>query len=83
MATKFFTIGNKEFDLSFIPESGYPPTKNQRGSSLVVYDVTTYMDNNPMMKKFNQKKRVYFDLEGNVYKSEQTNEVWFNIHKAS
>lgn len=68
MVTANFEIGNKEFEVRFIRESGYPPTKNERGSSLVEYDVTTYKDNQPMMKKFNQKKRVYFDLEGNVYK---------------
>ena len=82
MATAFFEIGNKEFEVRFIRESGYPPTKNERGSSLVEYDVTTYKDKQPMMK-FNQKKRVYFDLEGNVYKSKQSNKVWFNLYKAS
>ena len=40
-----FEIGNKEFEVRFISESGYPPTKNERGSSLVKYDVTTYKDN--------------------------------------
>lgn len=50
---------------------------------LVEYDVTIYKDNQPMMKKFNQKKRVYFDLEGNVYKSKQSNNVWFNFYKES
>ena len=79
MATANFEIGNKEFDVRFIPESGYSPTKNERGSSLVEYDVTTYKDNQPMMKKFNQKKRVYFDLEGNVYKDKHSNKVWFNL----
>lgn len=79
MATANFEIGNKEFEVRFIPESGYPPTKNERGSSLVEYDVTTYKDNQPMMKKFNQKKRVYFDLEGNVYKDKHSNKVWFNL----
>lgn len=64
MATANFEIGNKEFEVRFIRESGYPPTKNERGSSLVEYDITTYKDNQPMIKKFNQKRRVYFDLEG-------------------
>mgnify|MGYP006865952483 FL=1 len=36
-----------------------------------------------MIKKFNQKRRVYFDLEGNVYKDKQSNKVWFNLYKAS
>lgn len=36
-----------------------------------------------MMKKFNQKKRVYFDIEGNVYKDKQSNNVWFNFYKAN
>ena len=35
-----------------------------------------------MIKKFNRKRRVYFDLEGNVYKDKQSNKVWFNIFKA-
>ena len=35
-----------------------------------------------MMKK-SIKKRVYFDLEGNVYKDKQNNKVWFNLYKAS
>nr|DAU95261.1 MAG TPA: hypothetical protein [Caudoviricetes sp.] len=83
MAIANFEIGNKEFEIRFIHESGYPSTKNERGSSLVEYDVTTYKDNQPMMKKFNQKKRVYFDLEGNVYKDKQSNKVWFNFYKAS
>ena len=83
MATANFEIGNKEFEVRFIRESGYPPTKNERGSSLVEYDVTTYKDNQPMIKKFNQKRRVYFDLEGNVYKDKQSNKVWFNLYKAS
>ena len=60
-----------------------PPTKNERGSSLVEYDVTTYKDNQPMIKKFNKKRRVYFDLEGNVYKDKQSNKVWFNLYKVS
>ena len=77
------TRKNKEFEIHFIPESGYPPTKNKYSSSLVEYDVTTYKDSQPMMKKFNQKKRVYFDLEGNVYKDKQSNKVWFNLYKAS
>lgn len=77
-----FEFGNKEFEIRFIPESGYPPINGERGSSLVEYDVTTYMNNQPMIKKFNQKKRVYFDLEGNVYKSKQSNKVWFNLYKA-
>ena len=63
MAIANFEIGNKEFEIRFIRKSGYPPTKNERGSSLVEYDVTTYKDNQPIMKKFNQKKRVYFDLK--------------------
>ena len=71
MAIANFEIGNKEFEVRFISESGYPPTKNERGSSLVEYDVTTYKDNEPMIKKSNQKRRVYFDLEGNVYKDKQ------------
>ena len=78
-----FEIENKEFEVRFISESGYPPTKNERGSSLVECDVTTYKDNQPMIKKFNQKRRVYFDLEGNVYKDKQSNKVWFNLFKAS
>jgi len=36
-----------------------------------------------MMKKFGQKKWIYYDLEGNVYKNEHSDKVWFNIHKAS
>lgn len=80
MATANFEIGNKEFEVRFIRESGYPPTKNERGSSLVEYDVTTYKDNQPMIKKFNQKRRVYFDLEGNVYKDKHSNKVWFNLY---
>ena len=67
MAIANFEIGNKEFEVRFISKSGYPLTKNERGSSLVEYDVTTYKDNQPMIKKFNQKRRVYFDFEGNVY----------------
>lgn len=50
MATANFEIGNKEFEVRFIRESGYPPTKNERGSSLVEYDVTIYKDNQPMIK---------------------------------
>lgn len=38
-----FEIGNKEFEVRSIPESGYPPTNNERGSMLVEYDVTTFM----------------------------------------
>ena len=83
MATANFEIGNKELEILLIRESGYPPTKNERGSSLVEYDVTTYKDNQPMMKKFNQKKRVYFELEGNVYKDKQSNNVCFNFYKAN
>ena len=30
MATANFEIGNKEFEVRFIRESGYPPTKNAR-----------------------------------------------------
>ena len=41
MAIANFEIGNKEFEVSFISESGYTPTKNERGSSLVTSDVTT------------------------------------------
>lgn len=63
MATVNFEIGNKEFEVRFIRESGYPPTKNERGSSLIEYDVTIYKDNQPMMKKFNQKRRVFFKQE--------------------
>lgn len=78
-----FEIGNKEFEIRSIRESGYPPTNNERGSMLVEYDVTTFKNGQPMTKKFNQKKRVFFDLEGNVYKSKQSNKVWFNLHKSS
>ena len=83
MTIAHFEIGNKEFEVRFISESGYPLTKNERGSSLVEYDVTTYKDNQLMIKKFNRKRRVYFDLEGNVYKDKQSNKVWFNLFKAS
>lgn len=76
-----FEIGNKEFEVR--SKSGYLPTNNERGSMLVEYDVTTFMNGQPMTKKFNQKKRVFFDLEGNVYKSKQSNKVWFNLHKSS
>ena len=55
MAIANFEIGNKEFEVRFISESGYPPTKNERGSSLVEYDITTYKDNQPMIKKFNKR----------------------------
>jgi len=41
MATIYFEIGNKEYELRFVSESGYPPIGEQRGSSLVSYDVTT------------------------------------------
>lgn len=37
MVTANFEIGNKEFEVRFIRESGYSPTKNERGSSLVEY----------------------------------------------
>lgn len=30
-----FEIGNKEFEVRSIRESGYPPTNNERGSMLV------------------------------------------------
>ena len=60
MAIANFEIRNKEFEVRFISESGYPLTK-----------------------KFNKKRRVYFDLEGNVYKDKQSNKVWFNLFKAS
>ena len=80
MAIVNFEIGNKEFNVRFIPESGYPPTKNERGSSLVEYDVTIYKDNQPIIKKFNKKKRVYFNLEGNVYNDKHSNKVWFNLN---
>lgn len=30
MAIANFEIGNKEFEVRFIRESGYPPTKNER-----------------------------------------------------
>ena len=83
MAIVNFEIGNKEFEVRFIRESGYPPTKNERGSSLVEYDVTIYKDNQPMMKKKKKKKRVYFDHEGNIYKNKQSNKVWFNLYKAN
>ena len=83
MAVVNFTTENKEFEIRSIRESGYPPTENELGSSMVEYDVTTYKNNQPMIKKFNQKKRVYFDLEGNVYKDKQSNKVWFNFYKAS
>ena len=83
MAIANFEIGNKEFEVRFIPESGYPLTKNERGSSLVEYDTTIYQDNQPMIKKLNQKRRVYFDLEGNVYKNKKSNKVWFNLYKVS
>lgn len=83
MAIANFEIGNKEFEVRFISESGYSSTKNERGSSLVEYDVITYKDNQPMIKKFNKKRRVYFDLEGNVYKDKQSNKVWFNLYKVS
>lgn len=52
MATANFEIGNKEFEVRFIRESGYPPTEKERGSSLVEYDVTIYKDNQPMIKRF-------------------------------
>ena len=83
MAIANFEIGNKEFEVRFISESGYPPTKNEHDSSLVKYDVTIYKDNQPMIKKLNQKRRVYFDLEGNVYKNKKSNKVWFNLYKVS
>ena len=83
MAVVNYTTENKEFEIRFIRESGYPPTENERGSSMVEYDVTTYKNNQPMIKKFNQKKRVFFDLEGNVYKDKKSNKVWFNFYKAS
>lgn len=51
-----FEIGNKEFEVRSIRESGYPPTNNERGSMLVEYDVTTFMNGQPMTKKFNLHK---------------------------
>ena len=77
MAIVNFEIGNKEFEIRFIPESGYPPRNGERGSSLVEYDVTIYNNNHPVMKKINQKKRVYFDLKGNVFNSKQSDKVWY------
>ena len=41
------------------------------GKTYQVIKGSTYKDNQPMIKKFNQKRRVYFDLEGNVYKDKQ------------
>lgn len=71
MATANFEIGNKEFEVRFIRESGYPPTKNERGSSLVEYDVTTYCAFNP---------NVFAEMVGLLEKDENE-EIWFNIDK--
>ena len=60
MAIANFEIGNKEFEVRFIPESGYPPTKNERGSSLVEYNTTTYKDNQPMIKEVQSKEACLF-----------------------
>ena len=60
MAIANFEIGNKEFEVRFISESGYPLTKNERGSSLVEYDVTTYKDNQPMIKEIQSKEAYLF-----------------------
>lgn len=42
MSTANFEIGNKEFEVRFIRESGYPPTKNERGSSLIETNYEAY-----------------------------------------
>ena len=78
MVTANFEIGNKEFELRFIRESGYPPTNNERGSSLVEYDVTTYKDIKPipltseiLEKNGWRKTKIYYKLDLNNHQ-----EVW-------
>lgn len=66
-----FEIGNKEFEVRSIRESGYPPTNNERGSMLVEYDVTTYCPFN--IKVFS---KIMSFLEKN-----KNGEFWFNIDK--
>lgn len=71
MATANFEIGNKEFEVRFIRESGYPPTKNERGSSLVEYEVTTYCP-------FNVK---LFSKIMSLLEKNENGDFWFNIDK--
>ena len=72
----------------FLKDNQYD-NEEERFESHVLYEYkeevpfTIYKDNQLMIKKFNKKRRVYFDLEGNVYKDKQSNKVWFNLFKAS
>lgn len=64
---KIITKGNKEYQIRFIPESGYPATDTERGSSIVEFTCTTFLNDYPVCQK-SGTKRVWFDKDGNVYK---------------
>ena len=64
---KIITKGNKEYQIRFIPESGYPATDTERGSSIVEFTCTTFLNEYPVCQK-SGTKRVWFDKDGNVYK---------------
>lgn len=78
---KTITIGNKEYQVRFIPESGYPPMGTERGSSIIDFTLTVFLNSTPVYQK-NGTKRVWFDNDGNVYKSKKSNKVWFNYIKS-
>ena len=76
---KIITKGNKEYQIRFIPESGYPATDTERGSSIVEFTCTTFLNDYPSCQK-SGTKRVWFDKDGNVYKGKKSDTIWFNYY---
>ena len=74
---KTITLGNKDYQIRIIPETGYQATDNERGSAIIEYVCTTFIGNYPIRQE-NGTRRIYFDKAGNVYKTNKSKKIWFN-----
>lgn len=73
--------GIKTYRIYFIPESGHEPFKNERGTVLANIELTIISKEGNAINQRDYNKRLYFDVEGNVYDSKTSKKPWFNFHK--
>lgn len=81
MISHSFNKGNRRWQIESIPESIYQPMYDERGSFMASIIIeTTFQDGYNIVSHREYNKRLYFDTDGNVYKTKTIKHPWFNMH---
>lgn len=75
---KCIYIGSKEICIRTISESWIQPTESERGYFLANCETIIYNGNYPVRKSY-KTTRMYFDKEYNVYSTNKSKCILFNL----